>query len=135
MLDELDKAIVSELKINSKISMNDLGKKINLTGQATNNRVKKLEDAGIITGYTIDLNQEALDCKVHVFINIYTHKISHRSYLEFVNKETIFILNNYKVIGDACYLLECRFPDNNSLNKFLERLNNHANYNVSMVIS
>ncbi|PTJ85006.1 transcriptional regulator, partial [Staphylococcus succinus] len=65
-MDELDKAIVSELKINSKISMNDLGKKINLTGQATNNRVKKLEDAGIITGYTIDLNQEALDCKVHV---------------------------------------------------------------------
>lgn len=133
-MDELDKKIISELKNNSKISMKNLGEKVNLTGQATANRVKKLEDDNVITGYTIALNQDVLNCKVHVFINIYTHKISHNSYLDFIQKESIFVMNNYKVIGDPCYLLECRFPNNDYLNAFLTRLNNHANDNVLMAI-
>ncbi|WP_210139284.1 Lrp/AsnC family transcriptional regulator [Staphylococcus sp. GDY8P120P] len=133
-MDELDKKIISELKNNSKISMKHLGAKVNLTGQAATNRVKKLEDDNVITGYTIALNQEALDCKFHVFINIYTHKISHNSYLDFIQEESIFVMNNYKVIGDPCYLLECRFPNNDYLNAFLARLNKHANYNVLMAI-
>lgn len=133
-MDELDKKIISELKNNSKISMKKLGEKVNLTGQAATNRVKKLEDDNVITGYTIALNQDALNCKVHVFINIYTYKISHNSYLDFIQKESIFVMNNYKVIGDPCYLLECRFPNNDYLNAFLTRLNNHANYNVLMAI-
>ncbi|WP_082587037.1 Lrp/AsnC family transcriptional regulator [Staphylococcus sp. NAM3COL9] len=133
-MDDLDKVIISELKINSKISMKDLGKKLNLTGQAVNNRVKKLENDNIITGYTISLNQEALNCNIHVFISIYTHKISHKPYIDFINQENIFVLNNYKVIGGACYLIECRFPDQSDLNHFLERLNKHANYEVLMTI-
>ncbi|MEB8177442.1 Lrp/AsnC family transcriptional regulator [Staphylococcus xylosus] len=133
-MDDLDRKIISELKNNSKISMKVLGNKVNLTGQAVNNRVKKLEDHGVITGYTISLNQEALDCKIHVFISIYTNKISHNPYIDFVNNESFFILNNYKIIGEACYLLECRFPDKNDLNAFLERLNKHANYEVFMIL-
>src|SRR5688500_7713690 len=98
-MDELDKKIISELKNNSKISNEHIGEKINLTSQPATNRVKKLEEDNVITGYTIALNQEALDCNVHVFINIYTHKISHNSYLYFIQEESIFVMNNYKVIG------------------------------------
>jgi Lrp/AsnC family leucine-responsive transcriptional regulator len=47
--DELDQKIISELKNNSKISMKNLGAKVNLTGQAATNRVKKLEDDNVIT--------------------------------------------------------------------------------------
>ncbi|RIN05838.1 Lrp/AsnC family transcriptional regulator, partial [Staphylococcus xylosus] len=32
-------------------------------------------------------------------------------------------------------LLECRFPSDKQLNEFLEKLNQHANYNISMVIN
>lgn len=133
-MDELDQKIISELKNNSKISMKNLGEKVNLTGQAATNRVRKLEDDNIITGYTITVNQKALNCNVHVFINIYTHKISHNLYLDFIQEESVFVMNNYKVIGDPCYLLECRFPNSEYLNSFLERLNKHANYSVLMEI-
>lgn len=133
-MDELDREIIAELRENSKISMKELGAKVNLTGQAASNRVRKLEDDNVITGYTIDVNQEALECKVHVFISIYTHKVNHSSYIEFINEEKIYVMNNYKVLGDPCYHLECRFPNNNELNAFLERLNKHANYKVLMTI-
>ncbi|PTI03004.1 transcriptional regulator, partial [Staphylococcus xylosus] len=42
-MDEIDFKILEELKSDSKISMKKLGERVNLTGQAANNRVLKLE--------------------------------------------------------------------------------------------
>lgn len=133
-IDNTDKMIINELQQNAKITMKDLGKKVNLTGQAVNTRVAKLESDGVIQNYTIQVNQDSLDCAIHAFINIYMHKISHQPFLEFLDTKAIYILHNYKIIGDGCYLLECRFPNNEHLNTFLEDLNIFANYKVSSVM-
>lgn len=133
-IDNTDKMIINELQRNAKITMKDLGKKVNLTGQAVNTRVSKLESNGVIQNYTIQVNQKRLDCAIHAFINIYMNKISHLSFLEFVDTKSSYILHNYKIIGDGCYLLECRFPNNKHLNTFLEDLNVFANYNISTVL-
>ncbi|MFQ3726906.1 Lrp/AsnC family transcriptional regulator [Staphylococcus equorum] len=133
-IDNTDKMIINELQRNAKITMKDLGKKVNLTGQAVNTRVSKLESDGVIQNYTIQVNQESLDCLIHAFINIYMNKISHLPFLEFVDTKSSYILHNYKIIGDGCYLLECRFPNNKHLNTFLEDLNVFANYNISTVL-
>jgi Lrp/AsnC family leucine-responsive transcriptional regulator len=60
---------------------------------------------------------------MHAFINIYLNDIHHRPFLSFVKTQNQFILNNYKISGDGCYFLECRFPSNDYLNEFLEDLN------------
>lgn len=133
-IDNTDKMIINELQRNAKITMKDLGKKVNLTGQAVNTRVSKLESDGVIQNYTIQVNQESLGCAIHAFINIYMNKISHLPFLEFVDTKSSYILHNYKIIGDGCYLLECRFPNNKHLNTFLEDLNVFANYNISTVL-
>ncbi|MGO3498232.1 MAG: Lrp/AsnC family transcriptional regulator [Staphylococcus equorum] len=133
-IDNTDKMIINELQQNAKITMKDLGKKVNLTGQAVNTRVSKLESDGVIQNYTIQVNQKSLDCAIHAFINIYMNKISHLPFLEFVDTKSSYILHNYKIIGDGCYLLECRFPNNKHLNTFLEDLNVFANYNISTVL-
>ncbi|MGB8001447.1 MAG: Lrp/AsnC ligand binding domain-containing protein, partial [Anaerobacillus sp.] len=44
-------------------------------------------------------------------------------------------INNYKISGDGCYLLECHFPSNEELDKFLVQLNAHVNYKLSIVIN
>ncbi|NWK83611.1 Lrp/AsnC family transcriptional regulator [Staphylococcus sp. GSSP0090] len=133
-LDDTDKLIIKELQNNSKITMKSLGRKVNLTGQAVNTRITRLENDGVIQNYTIVVDQKSLDCNVHAFINVYMHKISHKPYLDFINEQSIYILNSYKIIGDGCYLLECRFPNNNHLNDFLETLNQFANYKISTVL-
>ncbi len=40
-----------------------------------------------------------------------------------------------KLAGDGCYLLECNFPSNQELDQFLESLNGHANYKLSIIIN
>ncbi|MGG0381699.1 Lrp/AsnC family transcriptional regulator [Priestia filamentosa] len=135
MLDQTDMRILQELSKNSRIKMKELGEKVHLTGQAAASRVAKLEDNGVIEGYSIKVNQEQLGCFMHAFINIYLHDIHHHPFLSFVKKQDQFILNNYKISGDGCYLLECRFPSNEYLNEFLEKLNEFANYKISTVIN
>ncbi|MDQ0049525.1 Lrp/AsnC family transcriptional regulator [Paenibacillus polymyxa] len=134
-MDNTDKLILAELSRNSRISMKELGEKVHLTGQAVASRVAKLEDNGVIKGYTINVNQFKLGCFMHAFITIYTNTLNHQPFLTFIKTQEQYVLNNYKISGDGCYLLECRFPSNEHIDQFLNRLNEHANYKISVVIT
>ncbi|WP_088831971.1 Lrp/AsnC family transcriptional regulator [Paenibacillus tyrfis] len=134
MLDQTDIRILEELINNGRITMKELGKKVHLTGQAAASRVIKLEEYGVIEGYTIKLNQVKAGYSIHAFINIYTKSMDHNPFLTFLEKQQQFIMNNYKISGDGCYLLECRFPSNNELDVFLTQLNQYVNYKLTIVI-
>ncbi|WP_421535914.1 Lrp/AsnC family transcriptional regulator [Priestia sp. D3YE.R1] len=135
MLDNTDISILNELSKNSRITMKELGEKVHLTGQAAASRVAKLEDSGVIEGYTIQVNQKELGCFMHAWINIYTKSTSHQPFLSFIETQENYLLNNYKISGDGCYLLECKFPSNEVLDQFLVELNKHVNYKLSIVIN
>ncbi|WP_166695538.1 Lrp/AsnC family transcriptional regulator [Bacillus cereus] len=135
MLDDTDKKILRELSKNGRMSMKELGKKVHLTGQATSSRVIKLEENGVIEGYTIKLNKQKSGYPVHTFINIYTKDVQHQPFLSFIKTQHESIINNFKISGEGCYLLECKFSSNDVLNQFLTQLNQHANYKLSIVIN
>ena len=133
-MDSTDRRIIATLQQNSRMTMKELGELVHLTGQATATRVKKLEDLGIIEGYTIRINEEQLGLPIHAMITIYTTSTFHDPYLFFLEEHQQYVRNNYKVSGDGCYLLECRFPSNHELNTFLDGLSKYVNYKLSLVI-
>lgn len=135
MLDHTDMQILDELSKNSRITMKELGEKVHLTGAATSARVARLEDSRVIEGYTIKVNQAKLGYFIHAFITIFTESIFHQPYLSFIKTQEKYLINNFKISGDGCYILECKFPSNDLMNQFLEELNNHANYKLSIVIN
>ena len=59
-MDQTDKRIIEELCSNSRITMKELGERVHLTGPAAAARVEKLEDNGVIEGYSIKVNQAKL---------------------------------------------------------------------------
>ncbi|WP_102346092.1 Lrp/AsnC family transcriptional regulator [Bacillus sp. Marseille-P3661] len=135
MLDSTDILILDELSKNSRITMKELGEKVHLTGPATSARVAKLEDSGIIEGYTIKVNQVKMGFSVHAIIHIFTKSTNHQPYLSFIKKQDPYIINNYKVSGESCYLLECKFPSNEILDEFLTDISNYVSYKLSIVIN
>lgn len=134
ILDNTDLHILDELSKNSRITMKELSEKVHLSAPATSARVEKLETAGIIEGYTIKINQEKMGYAVHAIINIFTASTYHHPYLSFLEEQEQYVINNYKISGDSCYLLECKFPSNELLNEFLDKLDQHVNYKLSIVI-
>jgi Lrp/AsnC family transcriptional regulator, leucine-responsive regulatory protein len=135
MLDSTDLRIIEELSKNSRITMKELGEKVHLTGQAASARVAKLQDNEIIEGYSIKVNQAKLGYSVHAIIHIYTKSTNHQPYLSFVKNQERYIINNYKISGESCYLLECRFQSNEKLDEFLTSLSNLVSYKLSIVIN
>lgn len=135
MLDKTDMDILDELSKNSRITMKELGEKVHLTGPATSARVAKLEDSGVIEGFTIKVNQVKLGFYIHAFLTIITQNTNHQPYLSFIKTQKQYLVRNYKISGDGCYLLECKFPSNELMNEFLEGLNEHVNYKLSIVIN
>lgn len=134
MLDHTDIRILEELSKNGRITMKELGEIVHLTGPATSARVAKLEEVGIIEGYTIKINRVKLGYHLHAFITIITESIFHQPYLLFIKTQEKYLVKNYKISGDGCYILECEFPSTEVMNRFLEELNKFANYKLSIVI-
>ncbi len=135
MLDHTDQQILEVLSKNSRMTMKELGEKVHLTGPAAAARVMKLLDNEVITGCSIEVNQVKIGYFIHAFINIYTKSTHHQPYLSFIKTQDQYVIHNYKISGDSCYLLESRFPSNEVLDEFLLELNKHANYKISIVIS
>jgi Lrp/AsnC family leucine-responsive transcriptional regulator len=133
-MDQTDELILAELSKNSRITMKELGGKVHLTGQAAASRVAKLEDAGVIEGYSIKVNSAKLGYRILAFITIFTKSHHHQPLLFFIEAQERCILNHYKISGDGCYLLECRFRSNEHVDEFLNGLSDYANYKISMVI-
>ncbi|WP_330942397.1 Lrp/AsnC family transcriptional regulator [Bacillus velezensis] len=134
-MDQTDKKIIEELCNNSRITMKELGERVHLTAPAAAARVQKLKDNGVIQGYSIKVNQAKLGCFTYAFINIYIQGTHHQPYLSFIQTKEEYVINNYKISGDGCFLLECRFPGNDALDQFLLELNKYANYKLSIVIN
>jgi len=135
VLDDTDLKIIAELKRNGRITMKELGERVHLTGQAAANRVLKLEEEGVIEGYTIKLDRRKAGYTVHAFIQVYTKSLAHTELLIFFDQHHVAILNRYRVSGEGCYFIEVAFPSNSELDQFLQDLTQHANYKISIVIS
>ena len=135
ILDQTDLRILDELSKNSRITMKELGEKVHLSSPATSARVEKLESAGIIEGYTIKVNQLKMGYFVHAMISVIMKSSHHEPYLSYIKAQASFVIQNYKISGDSCYLLECKFPSNEVLDEFLVGLSEFVNYKLSIIIS
>ncbi|HEY9668364.1 MAG TPA: AsnC family transcriptional regulator, partial [Coleofasciculaceae cyanobacterium] len=69
-LDEIDWQILSILQVEARISFKELGQRIGLTGTAIAERVRKLEDEGIIESYTINVNREKIGLPITAFFKL-----------------------------------------------------------------
>ncbi len=69
-LDRIDRAILNELIRNARISMIELGRRVNLSKTPVTARVKRLEDEGVITGYRAELSGRRLGLDHVAFVEV-----------------------------------------------------------------
>jgi Lrp/AsnC family leucine-responsive transcriptional regulator len=69
-LDQIDQKIIGELSTNGRISFAELGRRTNLSSPAVAERVKRLEQAGVITGYRADVDPRALGYQLTAIVRV-----------------------------------------------------------------
>lgn len=96
-LDDIDKKIIYILMDNSKSSLAIIAKEVGISTTAVHQRIKKLENAGIIENSISIINPRKIGYKVISFIGLYLDQPSHY-------EETIKSLNGIKEVVEAYYI-------------------------------
>jgi Lrp/AsnC family transcriptional regulator, leucine-responsive regulatory protein len=69
-LDPIDQKIISELSTDGRISFAELGRRTNLSSPAVTERVRRLEQAGVITGYRAEVDPRALGYQLTAIVRV-----------------------------------------------------------------
>lgn len=109
-LDRLDKRILTTLQNNARISNSDLADHIGLSPSACLNRVKRLEEDGVIQGYTALLDPETTGKTTTVFIEITLNNLSEETMNTFEREVQALpdLQACYLMSGSADYLVHMR---------------------------
>lgn len=107
-LDKIDLRILEQLQSNSKITNLDLSKKIGLSPAPTLERVKKLEQTGVITSYHAKVDPEALGLKVNTYLQVNLAWQKEKALENFISKvhEIDEITECYIITGDADFIMK-----------------------------
>ena len=116
MIDGIDRKILNILQTDARVSNVDLARQVGLAPSAVLERVRKLEERGIIHNYVTELNPAQLGFNLTAFVFVRTQ--SCRT-IDQVLAAIPEVLEVHDVAGEDCYLLKVRTKDTEELGKLL----------------
>jgi len=133
-VDSIDKKIIDELRKNSRLSMSELGRRINLSSPSVTERVRRMESFGIIKRYTLEVDYEKLGFPIQCIIEATIKNGDYNSFKKFIegfpNVEFC-----YRIAGNACYMLKMQFDTFANAEKFIEDVNPYAHTITHFIFS
>jgi Lrp/AsnC family transcriptional regulator, leucine-responsive regulatory protein len=133
-VDDVDWRLLLELQQNARTSYSELGRRVGLTAPAVAERVRRLEETGIIKGYRVDLDVERLGYTVTAVIRL---QIPEGGCARFARIAPEFpeIHECYRVTGSDSYVLKVVLPSIRHLESLIDRLATHGTTITSIVLS
>jgi Lrp/AsnC family transcriptional regulator, leucine-responsive regulatory protein len=121
-MEKLDRRILALLARDGRMSYTDIGKETGLSTSAAQQRVRRLEQRGVIRGYHASLDAEHLGLMVTAFVAIKPFDPSQPDDAPERLRHIEEIVSCYSVAGDASYLLKVQVPTMAQLESLLARI-------------
>ncbi len=120
-LDEIDRQIIGELQIDSRISVADLADRINLGPSATSERLRRLRASGIVRRFTIELDPRAIGRQIDAFVDV-RFATNYSPGLDFEAPELAAVVEATHLTGRYDLQLRVSATDVAELDRLLEAL-------------
>lgn len=133
-MEEIDRHIVALLAKDGRMSYTDLGKATGLSTSAVHQRVRRLEERGVIRGYTAVIDHEALGLPLSAFISIKPIDPSQPDDSPDRLSDIPEIEACYSVAGEENYILKVRVARPLDLEQLLARIRSSANVSTRTTI-
>ena len=131
-MDELDKRILDLLVLNSRTSLKELAKATNLSSPSAADRIRRLEERGIIRAFTADVDPVALGYGLQAIVRVRPLP-GMLHIVERLIQETPEFIECDKVTGDDCFIAKLCFRSMAQLDAILDRISEKAETNTSIV--
>ncbi len=133
-LDKKDRQILEALQLDARQSLAAIGKRVGLSQPAMSERVRKLEDAGVIEGYGARVNLRAIGIGLQAIIRIQTTHEGIRPYIRLF-EDMPEVLEADRVTGEDCFMVRCAIAEPEDLQRVVDTLARHGSVTTSLVLS
>lgn len=134
MVDPVDKKIIDLLRTNARASFAEISKEVFLSPSSVRERIRKLEDSGVIKGYHPELNQALLGNNLEVFILL---KIFSGKFKSVISKINSFpeIQEAYRITGQQNIHMRVALKDQLHLQQFIDKLISYGEPTTHLILS
>jgi Lrp/AsnC family leucine-responsive transcriptional regulator len=121
-IDEIDAKILELLQGSGRMKRSDVADEVGLSISAVSERMRKLEERGVIEGYTAIVDAKRLRLDITAFIRVSVDGSEH--YPEFVERvqDMEHVLELHSITGEGSHLMKVRVKDTTYLERFLSRI-------------
>jgi Lrp/AsnC family leucine-responsive transcriptional regulator len=133
-LDDIDRRIVAELQADARVRLTDLGRRIGLSGPATGERVRRLEESGVISGYHAQVDPRALGYPIAAVVRI-RPAVQQLTKIAPLARESPEVVECQRVTGEDCFLLRVHVRSMQHLEEVLDRFVIYGQTTTSIVQS
>lgn len=117
MIDITDRKILTILQNDARTSNAEIARQIGIAPSGVHERLKKLEERGIIRGFAVEIDPKAVDFGLTAFVSVRTD--DYGGGLDDALSEIPEVLEVHDVAGEDCYLLKVRTKDTDALGVLL----------------
>lgn len=133
-IDEINKKILHRLQENSRESFASIGRVVGLTPPAVAERVKKMEDLGILEGYKARVNHLKMGYQLRAIVTIKAFMGKLKPFLDKV-RSLEEVMNCYRITGNENIIMEVVLLDQLHLEQFIDQLIQYGETRTHIILS
>ena len=120
LLDEINLRLLAELQAEPRLPMTELGRRVGMSAPAVTERVRRLEEGGVIRGYRLDLDPAAMGLPLTAYIRVRPNA----GYLPRVAElaqEIPEVVECHRITGEDCFIVKVHLPAMDQFDRILDR--------------
>lgn len=119
-VDDINVRLLAELRRDCRITMAELGRRVGMSSPAVTERVRRLEEAGVITGYRLDTNPATLGLPIAAYVRIRPNPGQLEKTAQLA-EQTPEVVECHRITGEDCFIMKVHFPAMDQLDRLLDR--------------
>ncbi len=118
-IDAVNRRVLEELQRDPRLTMSELGRRVGMSSPAVTERVRRLEETGVIRGYRLDLDPVALGLPIAAYVRIRPNS-GQLSKIAELAQQIPEVVECYRVTGEDCFILKVYIPAIDQLDRLLD---------------
>ena len=134
LLDGTNRQLLAELQADARVSLAELGRRVGLSSPAVADRLRRLEQEGVIAGYRAEVNPRALGFSLGVLIRIRPAPRQIAAVADLA-RESPEVVECHRVTGDDCYVMTAWVRDVEHLEQLIDQFTPYGQTTTSIMQS
>lgn len=133
-VDAIDLRIITELQANARVSLAELGRRVGLSAPAVGDRIRRLEETGVITGYHAAVDPKTLGFPVTIMVRV-RPAVRELQRIAKIAQEIPEIVECHRTTGDDCFQFTMHLRSVDRLEPILDQFTPYGRTTTSLVQS